>query len=104
MALFVIFIGTENVISACEEEGVTRLVHTSTIDVVIGSEEIFNGDEANTPIPDDFLFPGYPLTKYKAEVAVLAANGRKTASGLLQEFLSVPGQPPSHLQFDPGIT
>ena len=43
MALFVI-LGTENVISACEEEGVTRLVHTSTIDVVIGSEEIFNGE------------------------------------------------------------
>ena len=67
--------GTENVISACKQTGVSRLVHTSTIDVVVGSEEIVNGDE-DTPVPKDFLFPGYPGTKYRAECAVVHANGR----------------------------
>ena len=72
------FVGTENVISACKQAGVSRLVHTSTIDVVVGSEEIVNGDE-DTPIPKDFLFPGYPGTKYRAECAVVHANSKSTS-------------------------
>ena len=77
-----ILAGTENVVSACQEQGVSRLVNTSTIDVVVGSKEIINGDE-NTPTPDDLLFPGYPITKYQAECMVLKANGMTTSSGML---------------------
>ena len=72
------FVGTENVISACKQTSVSRLVHTSTIDVVVGSEEIVNGDE-DTPIPKDFLFPGYPGTKYRAECTVVHANSTSTS-------------------------
>lgn len=72
--------GTANVIQAAVEQNVSTLVYTSTVDVVIGFEEIFNGDES-LPVPSKFLFPGYPTTKYQAEQLVNAANGRILAKG-----------------------
>ncbi|XP_013421694.1 3 beta-hydroxysteroid dehydrogenase type 7-like, partial [Lingula anatina] len=67
--------GTKNVIEACVKQSVPHLVYTSTVDVVIGFEEIINGDEDNTTKPRKFLFPGYPQTKSEAEKCVLQANG-----------------------------
>ena len=66
--------------SGCLAMGVSQLVYTSTIDVVIGNEPIINGDE-KTPIPKPFLFPGYPDTKYKGEQLVVQAHGKPLATG-----------------------
>jgi len=80
--------GTANVIQACVERNVSTLVYTSTVDVVIGAEEIFNGDES-LAIPRKFLFHGYPQTKYAAEVMVNEANGRTLAKGRLPPAASI---------------
>ena len=72
--------GTSNVINACVTQNVPRLIFTSTVDVVVGYDEIFNGDET-LPIPKHFLFPGYPDTKYRAEQMVIAANGTELGKG-----------------------
>ena len=80
------FVGTANVIQACVEENVAQLVYTSTVDVVIGYDDIINGDEALT-VPKKFLFHGYPETKHRAETLVTEANGRKLAKGL-SKFIS----------------
>ena len=77
----VFFEGTKNVIKACKEQGVSRLIYTSTIDVVIGYDDIIDGNE-DSLIPDKWLFPGYPDTKYRAECLVLKADDTKTASGI----------------------
>ena len=73
--------GTEKLIAACVAENVSRLIYTSSVDVVIGHEEIINGDE-ELAMPARFLFPGYPDTKARAEGLVLAADGRPLAEGL----------------------
>ena len=72
----VIVQGTENVIAACKECRVKRLVYTSTADVVI-SKGVMGVDDTD----EDHPFPKEPLntyvsTKGRAETAVLAANGR----------------------------
>ena len=72
--------GTENVLQACITNNITRLVFTSSIDIVIGFNEILNGDE-DTPIPTRHLFPGYNVTKLRAENMVLGANGRILPNG-----------------------
>ena len=73
--------GTANLISACKQENVTRLIYCSTVDVVIGHDEIIDGTEDNTAPPKKYLFPGYPESKYKAECLVLRANGTTTNNG-----------------------
>ena len=73
-------LGTENLLDACVSENVEKLVFTSTIDVVVGFDEIVDGDES-LPTPSHFLFPGYPDTKHRAEKMILAANGRPLAKG-----------------------
>lgn len=70
-------IGTHNVIKACLECKVSRLVYTST-DTVVFTGEIFNGDES-LPYAKNFI-DVYTETKMLAEKAVLEANGH---SGLL---------------------
>ena len=72
--------GTANVIQACVEHDVSRLVYTSTVDVVIGFDDIVNGDESCVT-PRRFLFPGYPSTKHHAEMLVNNADGRRLAKG-----------------------
>ena len=63
-------------IKACLENGVQRLIFCSTVDVVVGYKDIENGDEETTTVPQQFLFPGYPDSKNKAESLVLNANGK----------------------------
>ena len=65
--------GTQNVIQACRDQGVKRLIHTSSIDVCFNSEEDLHMDE-NTPYATTFNCL-YTETKIAAERAVLAASG-----------------------------
>ena len=70
----VIIGGTENIITACKEGKVKRLIYTSTADVVIqkGTVGVDNTDEYH-PLPQQPL-NAYVRAKGKAEAAVLAAN------------------------------
>jgi nucleoside-diphosphate-sugar epimerase len=65
--------GTDHVIAACHAAGVTRLVFTSTVDVVFSGAPIVGADEA-MPYPSTHL-DDYAGTKAEAERRVLAANG-----------------------------
>lgn len=65
--------GTENVIAACRDAGVARLVFTSSPSVVHGGGDIEGGDES-LPYPEHFTTP-YPETKAIAERMVMAADG-----------------------------
>ncbi|MEH6550288.1 MAG: NAD-dependent epimerase/dehydratase family protein [Pseudomonadales bacterium] len=69
--------GTGNIISACQQQGVTRLIHTSSVDVCFNSEENLHMDE-NTPYATRFTCV-YTETKIAAEKLILAAN---SADGL----------------------
>ena len=68
-------------IDACVANNVPRLVLTSTVDVVVGYDDIIDGDET-LPEPRHFLFPGYPDTKNRAEKMVLSANGTQLSNGI----------------------
>lgn len=65
--------GTENVIDACIDSGVNRLIYTSTNNVVF-DREIANGDES-LPYASKFV-DIYTQTKVLAEQAILSANGK----------------------------
>lgn len=65
--------GTANVITACQDQGVPRLVYTSSVDVVFDGTPIHGGDET-IPYPTHHL-DHYGHTKMLAEQAVIAANG-----------------------------
>lgn len=65
--------GTANVIRACREQGVGRLVHTSSPSIVHSGGDIGGGDES-LPVAEHFSAP-YPASKAAAEKLVLAANG-----------------------------
>ena len=78
--MFTVLTGTKNVIQACIDQSVERLVFTSTVDVVIGFDEIENGNE-NISYPEKFLYNQYGRTKAKAEQLVRAANGKELANG-----------------------
>jgi nucleoside-diphosphate-sugar epimerase len=74
--------GTRNVINACIQTGVDKLVYTSTPSVVFGATPIHAGTEA-LPYPRRYL-SDYQRTKAQAEQEILAANG---AGGLLTTAL-----------------
>lgn len=67
--------GTQNVLKACTEHGVPRLVYTSTFNVVFGGQVIENGDESLPYLPLHLHPDHYSRTKSIAEMAVLMANG-----------------------------
>lgn len=77
-ALGVNVTGTRNVIAACQAQGVSRLVYTSSTDTCFNAQADLNMNE-HTPYASRFLCV-YGETKIAAEQAVLAAN---TAGGLL---------------------
>ena len=66
------FTGTENILKACLESGVKKLIYTSSPSVAFGTEAIENGDES-LPYPEKYL-TSYPATKAKAEKLVLESN------------------------------
>lgn len=78
-------LGTRNVLAACAEQAITRLVYTSSPSVVHAGGDIENGDET-LPYADHFSAP-YPATKARAERLVLAANGEGLVSCALRPHL-----------------
>ena len=82
--------GTRNVVAACQEKGVGRLVYTSTPSVVFNRKAIRNGNET-LPYGRKWLCH-YAHTKAIAEEEALAAN-----SATLQVVALRP-----HLVFGPG--
>uniref|UniRef100_A0A8C5D156 Putative short-chain dehydrogenase/reductase family 42E member 2 n=1 Tax=Gouania willdenowi TaxID=441366 RepID=A0A8C5D156_GOUWI len=68
--------GTQNVINVCKERSISRLVYTSTINVVFTGKPIKEGDEKSIPfVPLDVHIDNYSRTKAIAEQMVLSANG-----------------------------
>ncbi|CAI5462497.1 unnamed protein product [Closterium sp. Yama58-4] len=68
-------LGTKNVIAACQEAGVRRLIFTSSASVVFnGRHDIKNGDES-LPYAGKAT-NAYGETKAQAEAIALAANGQ----------------------------
>ena len=84
-------IGTKNVIQACLEQNVGRLVYTSSPSVTFNGDHQINQDET-APYPKIWLC-NYPHTKALAEQAVLAANDKS-------ELLTCALRP--HLIWGPG--
>jgi 2-alkyl-3-oxoalkanoate reductase len=66
--------GTRNVIDACLEHGVEKLIFTSSPSVVFGDSDLENVNES-VPYPQTYLCH-YPETKAMAERLVLTANGK----------------------------
>lgn len=71
-------IGTENVVAACAQHGVGRLVYTSSPSVIYDGHEHLDANES-LPYPDDYLCH-YPHSKAIAERAVIEANGKQGLS------------------------
>jgi nucleoside-diphosphate-sugar epimerase len=78
-------VGTENVIAACREQRVNRLVYTSTPSVVHTGADIEGGDES-LPYATHFT-ASYPRTKAEAEKLVLASNAPDLATVALRPHL-----------------
>ncbi|MBK9753290.1 MAG: NAD-dependent epimerase/dehydratase family protein [Nannocystis sp.] len=85
--------GTRNVLRACQQAAVARLVYVSSASVVYDGHDIENGDES-LPYATSFPAP-YAETKRIAEEEVLTANGEK---GLLSCAIR------PHVVFGPGDT
>lgn len=76
--------GNRVVIAVCREQGIERLVYTSTIDVVVdGRKPIVDGDES-LPYPRRLPADPYCRTKIQAEQMALAANGPRLATCALR--------------------
>ena len=65
--------GTQNVIDACREAGVRRLVHVGTEAALMAGQPLVNVDESAPLRPDSAAL--YSSSKAKAEQLVRAANG-----------------------------
>ena len=85
-------IGTENVISGCLENGIKKLVYTSSPSVVFGESDLCGVNES-TPYPSKFLCH-YAQTKSMAEKLVLDANSIELSTVSLRPHLIFgPGDP-----------
>lgn len=78
-------LGTENVIAACREHGIRKLVHTSSPSVVFNGTDMEGVDES-VPYPTHFE-AHYPKTKALAEQLVLKANSPTLATVALRPHL-----------------
>ena len=77
--------GTQNVIAACQRNGVSRLIYTSSPSVVYNGRDLAGIDES---APLCIQAPcGYPTSKAAAESAVLAAHSRGLATIALRPHL-----------------
>jgi len=78
-------LGTENVITACRQQGIRKLVHTSSPSVVFNGCDMEGVDES-VPYPAHFE-AHYPHTKALAEQLVLKANSPQLATVALRPHL-----------------
>ncbi|MGH0139244.1 UNVERIFIED_CONTAM: hypothetical protein FKN15_068653 [Acipenser sinensis] len=75
--------GTNNVIRVCTQRNITRLIYTSTVNVVFEGSPIEQGDEETVPyVPLDKHVDQYSKTKAIADQMVLAANGTPLKGGM----------------------
>ena len=65
--------GTRNVVDACRDAGVRRLVHVGTEAALMAGQPLVNVDESAPLRPDSPAL--YPSSKARAEQVVRAANG-----------------------------
>lgn len=79
-------LGTQHIIEACRDNGVGRLVFTSSPSVTHRATAPVEGGDETTPYGEDFK-AHYPATKRAAEEAVLAANSRGLATVALRPRL-----------------
>lgn len=78
-------VGTRNVVAACRNQGVGKLVHTSSPSVVFDGEDMEGVDES---VPYASRFKAfYPETKAEAEREALQANGPSLATVALRPHL-----------------
>lgn len=78
-------IGTGNVIAACLENGVRKLVFTSSPSVTHADGDVEGGDES-LPYAERYHSP-YPATKAVSEQMVMAANGAELQTVSLRPHL-----------------
>ena len=77
--------GTQNVIAACREAGVARMIYTSSPSVVYNGGDLRNVNES---APLCLHAPcAYPTSKAAAELEVLSAHGPKFATVALRPHL-----------------
>lgn len=74
--------GTKNVIQACRDCQVNKLIYTSTMDVCYAGQAITDGDE-RLPYPDKYE-DAYCQTKAAAEQLVIAANDEALTTSVLR--------------------
>lgn len=77
--------GTKTVLNACRDNGIRKLVFTSSPSVVHEEGDIEGGDES-LPYPDSYSSP-YPRTKAESERMVMAANGPELHTVALRPHL-----------------
>ena len=85
------YLGTKNLLEACQAHGVSRFVYTSTPSVVFGKEDLLGVTEEQ-PYPKEHL-TAYAETKTMAEKLVLQTNNS-------QSFMTCAIRP--HLIWGPG--
>ena len=76
---------TLNILKACRELGIKRLIYTSSPSVTFGGNDQENVDES-TPYPKTYM-AAYPKTKAQAEQLVLEANDATLATVSLRPHL-----------------
>jgi 2-alkyl-3-oxoalkanoate reductase len=79
------YIGTRNVIDACREEGVKRLIYTSSPSVIFNGKDMAGVNES-VSYPSRYHAP-YPATKALAEKAVIAATDHAFSTVTLRPHL-----------------
>ena len=78
-------LGTQSVIAACRQQGVQKLVYTSSPSVVFNGSDMQGVDES-APYPVDYK-AHYPRTKALAEQCVRAANDSELSTVSLRPHL-----------------
>lgn len=73
--------GTASLLDACIDRSVSYFIHISTVDVCIGSDQIYFGSEATTPPSKAPIMGSYAETKREAELLVQNANNRSHSTG-----------------------
>jgi 2-alkyl-3-oxoalkanoate reductase len=79
------YLGTRNVIDACREQGIKRLVYTSSPSVIFNGKDMAGVDESMS-YPSRYHAP-YPATKALAEQAVIAATDSALSTITLRPHL-----------------